>query len=103
MTACPHCNSVRVIMDHTKDGHPYLRDYGQPHKFTCSVNKKTRPKKPGAKVPLQREREDPETRVMVVKNWGRTQAEELLPYAKGETLEDQFLSVLHYINNKGGG
>ena len=92
-------------MRETKAGFPMLMEASVQHRFVCKALKTSKPK---AKVPHQRVREpkkpgvDPETRAMVVKNWGKTQAEELLPYAKGETLEDQFLSVLHYINSKGG-
>ncbi|KKM81112.1 hypothetical protein LCGC14_1333170 [marine sediment metagenome] len=39
MTSCPRCGSEKVVVDTTKDGHPYLRDYGQPHRLTCTVNK----------------------------------------------------------------
>ena len=52
-TECKFCGSVKVIMDHTKNGHPYLRDYGQPHRFTCSVNKKERKKVPSVRKELE--------------------------------------------------
>ena len=100
MTACYHCNSTNVAWGKKKDGSPMLMEASTPHFVVCPARKNGKPKrnahgtgKPGV---------DPETRAMVVKNWGKAQAEELLPHAKGETLEDQFLSVLHYINNKGG-
>ena len=115
MTACYHCNSTNVAWGKKKDGSPMLMEASTPHFVVCPAQKSGKPKpkvrgtgKPGAKgsVPGRsrdsRNGVDPETRAMVVKNWGKTQDEELLPYAKGETLEDQFLSVLHYINNKGG-
>ena len=99
MTTCPHCDSTAVVMRETKAGFPMLMEASVQHRFVCKalkdgkLKKPKAPKKPGV---------DLETRAMVVKNWGKAQAEELLPHAKGKTLEDQFLSVLHYINNKGG-
>ena len=101
MTECPHCHSVKVVLVRATGGYEYLCNLGAPHRLTCSVNKKSRPK--AAKKPeVSEPKVETETREMVVKNWGKNRAGELLPYAVGETLEDQFLSVLHYINNKGG-
>ncbi len=49
MTSCPHCGSVRVIMDHARDGHPYLRDYGANHYYKCPAQNGPKAKKPKAK------------------------------------------------------
>ena len=90
-------------MRETKAGFPMLMEASVQHRFVCKALKAGKPKAPKKpKAKASRNGVDPETRAMVVKNWGKAQAEELLPHAKGETLEDQFLSVLHYINNKGG-
>ena len=106
MTTCNHCGSTAVVMRETKAGFPMLMEASVQHRFVCRAQKSGKPKAKGSrngapKAP-KKPGVDPETRAMVVKNWGKAQAEELLPYAKGETLEDQFLSVLHYINNKEG-
>ncbi len=85
MTSCPRCGEVKVVLDHTKDGHPYLRNYGPPHRFTCTVNKKARPKA----SPLVRE-----TKEMIAEAWGRGRVRELLPYAKGSDLQARYLAVL---------
>ncbi len=44
MTACPHCGSVKVTLVRAKGGYEYLCNLGGPHRFTCTVNKKRRPK-----------------------------------------------------------
>lgn len=85
MTTCRHCSSEKVVLDKTKDGHPYLRDYGQPHRFTCSANKQARPKAD----PLVKE-----TREMIEVQWGKARIAELLPFAKGKDVEARYLAVL---------
>ncbi len=44
MASCPHCGSVKVAMVLAKGGYEYLCNLGGPHRFTCTVNKKRRPK-----------------------------------------------------------
>ncbi len=53
MTSCPHCGSVKVTLVRAKGGYEYLCNLGGPHRFTCTVNKKARPKKSTAQKELE--------------------------------------------------
>ncbi len=78
-----------MILDHTKDGHPYLRDYGQPHRLTCKVNKKARPKVSEG---------DREMLEALTEQFDKKRARELLAYAKGATFEARYRAVLAHVN-----
>lgn len=45
MVRCRDCGSEKVGWDTTKAGHPYLRDFGQPHRLTCSAKNGQKPTK----------------------------------------------------------
>ncbi len=44
MTSCPRCGSVKVSLVRAKGGYEYLCNLGGPHRFTCTANKKRRPR-----------------------------------------------------------
>lgn len=49
MVRCRDCGSEKVGWDKTKAGHPYLRDFGQPHNNTCPSKNGQKPAKKAPK------------------------------------------------------
>ena len=97
MTKCNRCGE-EIVWHEDGDRHvPYSLQIHYKSPSHIEAVRGTAPKKT---KPAGKPKVETGTREMVVTNWGRRQAEELLPYAVGATLEDQFLAVLHYINNK---
>ena len=92
MTECPHCHSVKVVLVRARGGYEYLCNLGGPHRFTCSVNKKSRPKLSEA----DREMSD----ALGWLGWDTKKVKRLLPHAKGDTFEARFRAALAYADSE---
>ena len=95
---CQFCGSEKVVVDKTKDGHPYLRDYGANHYYTCPARNGPKAKKK-AKKPKMSE-EDREMLEALTEQFDKKRAKELLAYAVGATFEARYRAVLAQVNKE---
>ena len=101
MTSCPRCKSVRVVLDHAKDGHAYLRDYGANHYYTCPARNGPKAKKKAKKA--KKAKMDTEMlEALRGLGWDARKVKRLLPFAVGDTFEARFRAALAYADSEGG-
>ena len=94
MTSCPACGSEKVALVRTKAGYVSLFNLGAPHRLTCSVNKRARPKVPKVDTEM--------LEALRGLGWDAKRVKRLLPFAVGDTFEARFRAALAYADSEGG-